>query len=993
METESITPGFDSLPSEVLEEIFTYLSPREIQSVFSVCRRLHRISIDVLLQAHGILDASANCEVVLDGDSAEYGNALPILQSALYITSMDRFTVIFTGKGDSERMTLGMQRCQRILDKFQSIREVAIDFQNSTYDATFLANWRMGEALKTAFDGLLNAVTNLPALSSLGIATGWHFDTNYVLEIFPVVESWAPPATSSLGKFYKNFLPRKDPAPRSHTLTEFFIDTPILVLPSFYSWTMALLSSRSITSLRLQMLIAPIDWGIILPEIADAVPQLAELTLLGVRMDAAALIHAVSQFRYLTLLTMDSAPDFASEPSFRMISPPPASPPSRRRSLSAFRTARVCLERLTTLATRPEHLDVLLQPQNPLPALVSLCIRVELRDLNARPTTLVMARILARLRRSRHKSMPLTLDVRANISPEALMCQMLDVALAQGETWGKAFGTIQHLRVRDYGDRSGVVLARWLALFRGAKTLELKGNAQPSPSVSLAVREIRRLCPNIGTIVIGETTYETTANDVFSVKGSGVQQIPAFLDLPDDVLLIVFGYLGDELYSLSHMSRRLNLLALPTYLAHKGIPNPSELCDFRLVNQPTGGDVLSALNSALFLREIKHVSCQFRPGGIISCYLDHIERLTAFLHKFSSVESVSLSLVDLGNVDGELVDLLRDNWRRVFGALLNVILEKSCTSLTIRGAPYLKPSPDEPLWPSADAAVRLSSAAQANSSIRSFSFHPNMALSYFGILWTFSALRCSQLSVLSVRVISGTLLTVIGQELPNLPELEVVSCSDLLDHQLLALLCKLTRLTRLSLPIKANIQGKAPFAERVVPAFPCLQHLIAPVPFITHFLMADKPFPALEALEIRTATDVPYPADWPLGRLLASLRERGPTPTPTIALEIALMYKYGGNFSPWWVTALFGKELEGRAEAVEVLKLWGSSRNGPLGPACEKPLRQIVHHFPALRVLSVDEKYKQKILGLESALGFVRGRCPSLEGVYLNGVPVYESRK
>ncbi|KAJ7779757.1 hypothetical protein B0H16DRAFT_1711010 [Mycena metata] len=157
-----------------------------------------------------------------------------------------------------------------------------------------------------------------------------------------------------------------------------------------------------------------------------------------------------------------------------------------------------------------------------------------------------------------------------------------------------------------------------------------------------------------------------------------------FLELPDDVLLVIFQHLGSELYALARLSPRLNLLALPVYLAHNGVPNPTELCEFRLVNRPMGGDTLSALSSAVYITQTKHISCEFTSGGNVSCYLHHIERLTNLIRKLSSVDAILLSLVDLGNVDSEVNELVKEQWRRTFSALLNVILERMCASLTIR---------------------------------------------------------------------------------------------------------------------------------------------------------------------------------------------------------------------------------------------------------------------------------------------------------------------
>jgi hypothetical protein len=510
----------------------------------------------------------------------------------------------------------------------------------------------------------------------------------------------------------------------------------------------------------------------------------------------------------------------------------------------------------------------------------------------------------------------------------------------------------------------------------------------------LTVAEIRRTCPNIRTITIeGVTSPVDTSSILLEVAGGKT----GFLELPDDVLLIIFRQLRSvELYGLSRLSRRLHLLALPLYFAQKGVPDPRELCEFRLVSYPTAADVLSALNSALFLREVKHISCQFEPGGHIACYLHHIERLTAFLGKFSSVETVSLGLIDLGKVE-EVNELVRTRWQLAFGQLLHVILEKSCKELTIRGPPYLNPGAP---WPKGEDTVGLSSTARTNSSaLRAFFFYPPR-LSHSGVLWTFSALRSSQITVLSIAVTSSALVDVIAQELPSLSELEVTSYLNNLDLKLLELLCKLTRLTRLTLPLKGSFHGNAPFIKRTVPDLACLRALTAPVHFIVHFLMADTPFPALERLEIRASTVFSLLPKWSVARVILALKDRGPLASPEIALDLAMAHTHTKQFNVWCISgglqALLGDEESWNevANVIDRLTVHGNKAGYPgrlerLSDANVQVLAALVPHFPALCDLSLDDGTGRQMSGWEAALAVVRGMCPEIKSLTLNKIQVY----
>jgi hypothetical protein len=392
-----------------------------------LCRRIHRLSVNILLAAHGILDPTLKCDVHLDGNSdpeAEYPDALAVLQFALFIPSMTHLAITFTGTRDAIGMTRDMRRCRRILRKFPSIREVSIELQMIAYDSRFLSSGGMSAPLQSNFQALLDTIVDLPSLDSVRVSTGWDFDRAYMLESFPSVEGLhlsSQPPTSLFKKVHricKDIFPRSTarvPSTSQHTPIIFLADTPLLVLPAFYPWTMSVLSSRAITALRLEMLIAAVDWAVILREIADTVPRLVELTILGVRMPMADLIHSVFQFRALTTLTTDSMPDFVPDPSVRTIARNPVDIGTDSGSSksqiqghgpSALRLWSPCLANLTTLATRPEHLEVILQSHSPLPALVSLCVRLELLDLHSPSTVPLMCRIITRLHRT-HKWLPL----------------------------------------------------------------------------------------------------------------------------------------------------------------------------------------------------------------------------------------------------------------------------------------------------------------------------------------------------------------------------------------------------------------------------------------------------------------------------------------------------------------------------------------------------------------------------------------------------------
>ncbi|KAJ7256591.1 hypothetical protein C8J57DRAFT_1517236 [Mycena rebaudengoi] len=201
---------------------------------------------------------------------------------------------------------------------------------------------------------------------------------------------------SLLHKF--NLEPSGDTRYSTHAehLRTFLIDSPILVLPAFYTWTLSNIRSRpSITTLRLHMLLAPADWAAMLPTMITAVPQLTQLTILGIQIDIAALLRPIVTLKHLESLKLDSAVDFYRA-SFRTISK--FSSESAIAAASSLRGKFVMrFLNLTTLVARPEHVYILLWVHNSLRALTSLCIRLELLELVAQATLRVMKRTLSRL--------------------------------------------------------------------------------------------------------------------------------------------------------------------------------------------------------------------------------------------------------------------------------------------------------------------------------------------------------------------------------------------------------------------------------------------------------------------------------------------------------------------------------------------------------------------------------------------------------------------
>ncbi|KAK7028457.1 hypothetical protein R3P38DRAFT_927471 [Favolaschia claudopus] len=1054
---------------DISQCVLEYLLPADIHSLCYTCRRLNQLVVNVLLLKNGVTDPTMQCHIRLDGPSAATGpSALVALQNALYVPKIPNLSVTFMRTFDTTPISRNVRRCIRVLQKHrQSIDRVSIAFvedeKHMYSDPRLLAKQGKGYPLNTDLLALLDCVAqDLPNLKSLQVSTGWDFDGVYLLEGFPrSVIGLRPVFLSSFSSKLRQTLSSK---PRSPPIT-FLIDTPLLVLPPLNKYTHTVLSSRAITTLRLRMLIAPDDWVLLLSEIADTVPRLLHLSILGIRLPASVLVTLLYRFSKLETLTTDSSPQFPEGPSFRAIAPAPnLTRPPRLRShqLLSFLVSNHPLKHLTTLSTRPEHLSSLLRPHVPLRSLTSLTVLLTLLDLTTPPTVPLLCTLSARLRAT-HPSLPLHLDIAfklpLNSAPETHMCRVLDAAVVHGAGWAEAFGPFVKLQVKDYkldmrkgGRGGGAVLARWVGVFPGLKELELSvagvdanglgvDAGKEKEALKAAVREIQRVSPNVQAVRVEDADGRALS----FCEDEDIGKSSPFLDLPDDILLVIMNLLSPaELYHLSRLSRRLHLLALPCYFAANGMPDPAQSCDFRLVNLSGGADVLSALNSSLpffassssspslspssswkcYLqgRRIGEVRCRFKPRGHISCYLSNIQRLTSFFETLEGVKRVELALA--GEFDEHCLvnEQVVTRWRETFGALMDVMLVKGCRELVVYGTPYLPLSPPKSWLKSVlelDSLWRPRGAA-APSQLHSFSFHPSNVnpTHEAGIRWLFSFLCGSQLTRLSLSITSECLLDVIRQQnFPNLVELEIPASSPSLDVELIGLLCELRNLRYLALPPRGT--KYISISRGPVPAFTHLKVLAASTAFIMHFLCeqdttATNFLPVLDRLEIRISTmSAPHP-EVTVAQTLRTFRlsraEGAALPMIVLDLNAKSTRWTAKQFNAWLTDEGFRKvmgeappwpEAAGMVSGLVVpwpsMSVWRNFRvvKARMNESEDAGILQtLLPRFPKLRELGVDDGAGKGQMVPEVEGGLVRRilrMCPRLKRVRFNGAEVYSN--
>ncbi|CAA7258493.1 unnamed protein product [Cyclocybe aegerita] len=162
----------------------------------------------------------------------------------------------------------------------------------------------------------------------------------------------------------------------------------------------------------------------------------------------------------------------------------------------------------------------------------------------------------------------------------------------------------------------------------------------------------------------------------------------------------------DDLYHVSLVSRRLHTCALSIFLSRKGIPNPEKSITLdRVVWNPHfpkskhPRDALAGLNIATFLtgKRVDHLTCYFQYPNSGYNILQRpdmlyvgVERLSRFVQRLGSLGTVKVYLLS------ERHFLKRDkemepspihqwhNWANAFSELLNLIVEKRSTDITIQ---------------------------------------------------------------------------------------------------------------------------------------------------------------------------------------------------------------------------------------------------------------------------------------------------------------------
>ncbi|TFK64831.1 hypothetical protein BDN72DRAFT_901222 [Pluteus cervinus] len=169
--------------------------------------------------------------------------------------------------------------------------------------------------------------------------------------------------------------------------------------------------------------------------------------------------------------------------------------------------------------------------------------------------------------------------------------------------------------------------------------------------------------------------------------------------LPTEILekILSVSDLTYECYDLALLSRRLNSLAIPRFLAVRGASDPAKVFSIALNNNPKNippnakypfwksRDSLAGLAIFFDIQSIDELTCSLFP--YLRLEITAYERLFRILGRLKQIRRVTLLFLTVGqsttmqSSSGRLGDSL---WADVLGRLLNLFIEKGCENFTLR---------------------------------------------------------------------------------------------------------------------------------------------------------------------------------------------------------------------------------------------------------------------------------------------------------------------
>ncbi|KAJ7664026.1 hypothetical protein DFH06DRAFT_338083 [Mycena polygramma] len=998
---------FTPLSDATIRRILQFLEDPELYDLSMTSARMHKPALSMLLCRRGIPNPADSVDLSL-GDTS---NTLQVLRVALFLPSIKRLSLRFSPGINPGSMvapfpplTLGqlqataddlqteMRRLDRFLRKLESVRDITLTLPGSL-------EWNLRDVTLERGD-TSDIFSWSPVVYFLQEIVEKHCTSLKVMQspFWTQSRSVARPTNGtslrSIPNLYKKitkrklephltalarwdgvkYRPRKHPPIDTSRITHFHIESTVLLFPGAAGWTFSVLKSSPIVSLRLSGLsIDRWDWDLISSKLVHAVPNLLELDIDDREIEPDCLIWMLNRLSKLTALRV--GPRMSVYLTYPRIFPSFGS-----WYLPAFRS-------LVKLSAPACYVSLFLMRRNPLPALTSLEIpSIDISQIathHHKAMYIHLPMIARRLRDLNHVLSPLPVTISLGWRSSgtfAPLSRHVDSSLALESQTLDSLREITHVVLEEFDCLIATeLICRWLRLFPALQHVQWDGSRR-TPAVTIAsiphlAREISRACPTIETLTAQGVPYRIS--DVVPSAIHEDTEISGFLLLPTEVLLMIFDPLLEELFSLSLLCRRLHFLALPLFLERNSITHPSETT---LVNMSTmqGAVVVRALTIALFIPSIKHLICVFPSAYIYRC-LDSIRRVGRLVKRLTRLENLTLDFapnICLGNYMWDVYSASRQ-WQACYGALhdlLSAVEDKSCPSLSILGFP---------------APVASEPPALPPPKIRSITdLSIDMDRSKPFSSWIFQAVQHSLIASLELTITPDTnvedvpafpetlmTLSLTGEYAPRAWVVEYLEKHPGL--KILSLACGLSR--------HRHTTGFPEPTRRL--RLDHLVNLTAPISYLSHFLHADDPFPALEHLKI-SLDDLPA-TGWILASLIERVREVSSSP-PAIAVELAAHLDADAlTESVRFISSMGGKWAHAGRHIVG-LALWPSAADlgfFTLGSDAAQPLLNWLRLFRGVHTVSMTASTDAGLAELAERIGEA---LPGVQTVHVNQRTLWE---
>lgn len=817
------------LPNDVLPKILENLPNEDLYGLALLCRALHHTALPLYLSRFSINNTTSFINLTAQASSLD---ALSGLRIALFISSTARI-VCEIPQTDSRSSFRNLTRFKSLISRLSAVGHVTLHLRRWMYNTSFSKDESQGEKWNEFIEELCVVLVS-KACSKLEVV---NVDEGDRMSFTPLETQTKPGLWRELHRWKELKAhpgSKITQSPKRLLLTSIHIRSPNIFGFSHLQRGLPTLSSLQCLTLDCSS-IWMTGWTDILTQISHTAPTISKI-MVSTYIDAMDFIQFIGKLAHLTHLsvlfaTLGVLPErFAAMPR---------------------------LSSLTHLSTSPKYITTFLSSAA-LPKIQSIEIWLSINNLDSDLKSDQITRIFQRLTDMQSGvSLSLKIHIGGELTMKAYMIQHLDTSLEMGPKYGAPLVFIKSLSIVNFPlfsssdvELHSLVFPRWLALFKTLQHITITGYT--SDSYDILLQSIRTGCQHCSTVTVNDLFYSIgkTRSEDDSVT---LTTFPSFLDIPDDVLDIIFNHLGVDVLAFANLSRRLRLLTLPIYLTHRKNANPTSVSTLTLDRDAhlTLADV-SALRLSHTVSNIHHLHCTITSGKLFLVF-EFFRRLCSLVDSLRSIEKITIKF-NVARPRGSATEILWEKWEGLFSTFLVTCVKRHCVSLEVQGDFVFKGS-ELPL------KTLLARTISLRINFTTLTIDSAILPQTPVLPWTILVLAHStitRLEMTSLPPTSSELLPGLVHLLPVLADL-YIGGPPIRPVDAMAFINNLPQLKYLNMSHSLS-QGflEVPFYPKSNPPLHLIS-LSAPPQFITLFLSSPAILPKLESLTI-----VPRPSGFPM---------------------------------------------------------------------------------------------------------------------------------